>query len=766
MDYTAANITTREGPRKGESLGALESRRIGPDVYGGANRREEDVLGLGGKFWAKKGVGEKRGESSRRETGTRNGAEEVASESDSSLRPVGSRLGSRSGSPVIVPMGGAKRPRLSEGEENNMSTDEERPGTPVPVRRIGQVPDSGRFRSSLGRTREARQQTRLRAEEDLLKETEVARCRRVLRKGVGSTDGQRIDEKTAARLQNEVLEDVEIIKKVATKSSNLKGTFVRDLKDAADSIKAAVEVLASRNISEETRKLQADNVRLQAEMASLRTELSQLRQEMKGEQNQGSVPPPMDVTEEAPPVTQPPSKNNGKNNKTKRSGPTSDALTLEEICRTVMIQVGGMLDARLATFEDRLLPARNLRPPLASDNRQVGRNYAAVVSGSASDASRPAEGNVPQTSAQPGPSTAQRPVGSNRTQGAKEGTSTSTSTPSKGVQEKKKKRKKKKKYKKKDGHLPATNQEQRQSQMSASEWTKVGRKQQLDPKSRASKLRPPGCAVSGSAVLLTLKPGVEESGTTYAKVITFAKEKINAADIGAHGVRLRKAATGGRLFEFPGASSADKADLLANKLREVLGDDFVTVSRPIKSVDLRVTGLDDSVTSAEVIAAVASVGGCPADQVRAGVVVSGYDGLGAVLVHCPVAAAKKIVAGGRLLVGWVSAQVKLLDARPLMCYRCLAPGHVGVQCKEGIDRSGLCYRCGQPGHKSRGCSAAPYCVVCAAAGKSAEHRVGGRICLSTSNKKKRGGNIDLRSKQSSSLPQQTVGPEEVPMTED
>ncbi|XP_039762495.1 uncharacterized protein LOC120635545 [Pararge aegeria] len=224
-----------------------------------------------------------------------------------------------------------------------------------------------------------------------------------------------------------------------------------------------------------------------------------------------------------------------------------------------------------------------------------------------------------------------------------------------------KKRKKKNKRRKKGGQESGPHQGKSQS----TEWTKVGPKTRPEVKSRASKLRTP----RSSAVVLTLQPGAEQRGATYAKVIAAAKANINAADIGAQGVRLRKAATGGRLFEFPGASSAEKADSLATKLREVLGDEVVRISRPSKSVDLRITGLDDSVTSAEVIAAVATVGGCPVEQVRAGEVVCGYDGLGAVLVHCPVAAAKKVVAGGRLLVGWVSAQVKLLDARPLMCYR-------------------------------------------------------------------------------------------------
>ncbi|CAH2228329.1 jg7360, partial [Pararge aegeria aegeria] len=602
---------------------------------------------------------------------------------------------------ALSPRRGRGRPRLSKGD--GMSTDEDRPGTPVPVRGRGRPPTHGRY-VGLSKAREnmaeEKAQAKQKAEDDLLKEAAVARFRREARKEVSSPFGQRVDEKTAARLQDQVWEDLDLIRKVATKSAHLKGTFVRDLKDAAASIKETVEALGSRTVSDETRRLQADNTRLQAEMASLRRELAQLRTEMEGMRKQGSAHSSPDKTEEAPPAMR----------------------------RRNVECPPGVTRGQTAPGEE---------PPAAFGDRQKTRRAHICCRGFgiSPDTAKPPTEGAPSGSARSGhsrlagqePSAATRhPAGpkSSRPQArkAKEDPSSSSSTPPSG--DKKKKKKKKKRTKNQEAYA---NQEQRKTQSSA-EWTRVGPKARPDAKSRASKLRTP----RSSAVILTLQPGAEERGATYAKVIAAAKARINAADIGAQGVRLRKAATGGRLFEFPGASSAEKADSLARKLREVLGDEVVRVSRPTKSVDLRITGLDDSVTSAEVIAAVATVGGCPVEQVRSGEVVSGYDGLGAVLVHCPVAAAKKVVAGGRLLVGWVSAQVKLLDARPLMCYRCLAPGHMGAQCKAGVDRSGLCYRCGRPGHKARECSATPHCVVCAADGRTAKHRVGSKSCVSPS----------------------------------
>ncbi|XP_063371733.1 uncharacterized protein LOC134659966 [Cydia amplana] len=103
------------------------------------------------------------------------------------------------------------------------------------------------------------------------------------------------------------------------------------------------------------------------------------------------------------------------------------------------------------------------------------------------------------------------------------------------------------------------------------------------------------------------------------------------------------------------------------------------------------------------------------------------EGLGTAWARCPVAAAKK-VAEGRLLVGWASANVKLLESRPLRCFRCLVPGHVRKGCTSEIDRSDQCYRCGQSGHRARDCTAAPHCTLCTAAGKSADHSAGSSTC--------------------------------------
>ncbi|XP_046978118.1 uncharacterized protein LOC124543840 [Vanessa cardui] len=180
----------------------------------------------------------------------------------------------------------------------------------------------------------------------------------------------------------------------------------------------------------------------------------------------------------------------------------------------------------------------------------------------------------------------------------------------------------------------------------------------------------------------------------------------------------------------PGTNEAEKAaDALAEKLRELFSPDEVQIHRPTKCAELRVLDLDDSATVEEVVASVAEAGGCTTGAIKPGILARHSSGTGSLWVSCPVAAAKKIVAVGRVRVGWVSARVLLLESRPLRCYRCLEGGHMGAKCDRGVDRSRLCYRCGQPDHRARECTAADAnCVICSAAGKPAAHAVGAKEC--------------------------------------
>ncbi|CAG9796179.1 unnamed protein product [Diatraea saccharalis] len=65
-------------------------------------------------------------------------------------------------------------------------------------------------------------------------------------------------------------------------------------------------------------------------------------------------------------------------------------------------------------------------------------------------------------------------------------------------------------------------------------------------------------------------------------------------EIGIPGVNLRRAAIGTRILRVLEADNGKRADQLTFKLRELLGDE-VENSRLAKSIDMRITALDDSV---------------------------------------------------------------------------------------------------------------------------------------------------------------------------
>ncbi|XP_061385242.1 zinc finger CCHC domain-containing protein 3-like [Danaus plexippus] len=229
------------------------------------------------------------------------------------------------------------------------------------------------------------------------------------------------------------------------------------------------------------------------------------------------------------------------------------------------------------------------------------------------------------------------------------------------------------------------------------------------------------------AVMLKLRPEAAAKGASYLSVLLRAEKEVDKKELGIGPLKIRATATGARIIEVPGSTSADKADALAAKLRSVLAEE-VEVSRPVKFTDVRVTGLNDATTADRLIAAVAQEGGCTEAQVSVRSVRPGPRGTGSALVEVPAAAARKLLQLGSLSVGWSQVRLSYMEARPKHCFKCLGTGHVAAACPSPKDRSGLCYRCGKEGHKSAQCSASPRCAVCADGSKPADHVMGGHSC--------------------------------------
>lgn len=182
---------------------------------------------------------------------------------------------------------------------------------------------------------------------------------------------------------------------------------------------------------------------------------------------------------------------------------------------------------------------------------------------------------------------------------------------------------------------------------------------------KPARRRPPRTA----AVTLSCPSG------KYAEALSKAKEEINLEELGIKNLRPRKGVTGALVLEIAGADGTNKAKQLKEKMQEALKNmEGVRVARPVKCVDLRIKDVLESTSEVEIRKAIATHGERMEEDIKVGAPQRSLNGLYTVWARCPVALANKIVSQGRLQIGWFSARVEILAARPLSCFKCLELG--------------------------------------------------------------------------------------------
>lgn len=516
----------------------------------------------------------------------------------------------------------------------------------------------------------------------------------------------------AQELRAQAGEMLACILEVAKKSGNLKGEFVARLKRSASTLREVVDALACRSEAEETRRLRAECSRLRLEVKASKEEVKALRRGFTEAKTQAAAATSAAAVAAAE-TPAPPAFLQG-------------AEIVEELRRSLTMTFGDMLNSRLAMIEERLLPKpiSPPRPPL-----KVDAKTAAAVTAPSKPTPRKRVGQALQAAAPPvtpsaGPSTVRGTQGSQRVipaaapstvaqvcewatvvkkgkgKGKGKGGSTSLATPAPAPAPVAR-------------AAPAATKPTPKPKASGAAGSKT-----VLPKSPQS-----------AVVVLSLQPEAAEKGVTYSAVLQKAQEMVDLQELGIDQLRFRQTATGARMLEIPGSQNKEKADRLAEKLRGILSE-VANVTRPFKSVEINVTGLDDAATKEKVAAAVAKEGGCDVLHVKVGEVRHGYGGAGSCLVSCPVPAAKVLVGKGRILVGWSSVRVVALAARPMRCYRCMGLGHTRPMCPASADRGDLCFRCGGTGHRAANCErTTPRCTICSESGRPSGHRMGGRSCV-------------------------------------
>ncbi|KAJ0177520.1 hypothetical protein K1T71_007529 [Dendrolimus kikuchii] len=433
----------------------------------------------------------------------------------------------------------------------------------------------------------------------------------------------------AEGLQRQIADSLAVVTNVAKVSKGLKGTLQKALKDAAAAIQEASEELLSRTSSEEVALLRAANSRMEVEIADLRKELRSLQTDLV-RPRAAPAPPPA----ESPSALE----------KTMAASLNKLTLAMESRLAAMEEQVRSARLTPQPGPAPRSSPAPRARPtPPPSPSLIFGRSaeeFPPLPSRRESTETAVSMASVPPPPACPAP----LPLPAV----AEEGWTTVG------------RKKRAKKAPPSSGTQPATTAAVAQptsaprrggrgrggkgkgdvAQAPASQPPPppppASNKKERKPKEKRSRLRAPKSA----AVVLTLQPGAAERGVTYANLFSKAKSRIRLADLGIEGgLRLRQARTGGRILVLPSASDASKADALAEQLRINLYPEDVRISRPEKTVCLRVSGLDDHAHEEDVAAAIARTTGCSLGSIKASKVRPGRDGMGqtafreALIVH-------------------------------------------------------------------------------------------------------------------------------------
>lgn len=216
---------------------------------------------------------------------------------------------------------------------------------------------------------------------------------------------------------------------------------------------------------------------------------------------------------------------------------------------------------------------------------------------------------------------------------------------------------------------------------------------------------------------------------TYAEILKKARDNIQLESLRIEDAKIKRTMTGGILIEIKDDDKGEKADNLKVKLDQVLNSSKIRISCPVKRTQMRLSGIDDSITVQEIKEAVARLGDCKESLIECSEIRLLRGNLGIAWVQCPTRSALKIgEAGGYLKIGWSRIKAEALRAKLIQCFRCLAGGHTFQRCPSSVDRRDHCRKCGEKGHFVKECNNKTACPICKEKGKPANHRAGSLDC--------------------------------------
>ncbi|XP_025267884.1 uncharacterized protein LOC112639132 [Camponotus floridanus] len=258
------------------------------------------------------------------------------------------------------------------------------------------------------------------------------------------------------------------------------------------------------------------------------------------------------------------------------------------------------------------------------------------------------------------------------------------------------------------------------------EWKEVGKKGKIR-KGKGEKKKDIGKEKKKLPKTAAINIIGSNNSFSYAEALKKIRKEISLQNLEIQTPRVRKGMNGATIIEISGPNNNEKADKLAAEVQKILADEAL-ITRPNVKGEIRVYGMDESVTADEVREILALEGECKYEDIKVGRIGRTRSGSGVIWAQCPRSSAITLVEKQRITIGWSIVRIEMIKSRPLQCHKCWRVGHVREKCKSKNNFLGCCFKCGMEGHIAPKCTNKAKCRICTELGLNGDHRMGSVIC--------------------------------------
>lgn len=221
------------------------------------------------------------------------------------------------------------------------------------------------------------------------------------------------------------------------------------------------------------------------------------------------------------------------------------------------------------------------------------------------------------------------------------------------------------------------------------QWIEVIKRKPAKERARQPRKRPPAIIV-------------RVGDSTYTEVLKKLKGSSQVKAVSDGIVGLTKTRDGDLLVRTN--ISNESSSQLLEAIGTAMGD-RTTVKELAQYQKVVVQDLDEQADPDEVIEAICRITEAKTEEVKMVLTRESTRGMKWVVVSLQASLANKLIAAGKLRVGYVNCRLRLWKERGRgRCPRCLAHGHTRDTCK-GPDRRECCRECGDTGHQAANCNA-------------------------------------------------------------